>query len=170
MDEKVKTIIEYNFRKEIERARANCPALKSLALSVYKDDATLEMFRPGEPMTAAEHHREMLRLAGIAKREYALQIDLVEIDAENYPKWLEETGRKNNAATRAMYINFMLGNNKRGGRRAGSGIKKGTKIKPDSERKSLNINIRISQEELKKIDEARGKEGRSEYIRRKLGL
>lgn len=164
MDEKVKTIIEYNFRKEIERARANCPALKNLATPVYKDDATLEMFRPGEPMTAAEHHREMIRLAGIAEREYALQIDLVEIDAENYPKWLEETGRKNNAATRAMYVNFMLGNNKRGGRRKNCGRK------PAPKKKGNQIATRLSDEELAKLDEMRGEESRSEYIRRKLGL
>ncbi len=168
MDEKIKTIIEYNFRKEIERARANCPAIENFATPVYKDDETLETFRPGEPMTAAEHHREILRLAEIAKREYALQIDLVEIDAENYPKWLEETGRKNNAATRAMYINFMLGNDKRGGQRKNCGRKPflGNKLK--YKRKSVAVSF--SPEELKKIDEARGKEGRSEYIRRKLGL
>lgn len=164
MDEKVKTIIEYNFRKEIERARAIRPTLGSLATPVYKDDATLEMFRPGEPMTSAEHHREMLRLAGIAEREYGLTIDLVEIDAENYPKWLEETGHRNSAATRAIYINSMLGNELRGGKRAGQG----RKLEADAKRKAINITL--SPAELAKLDEMRGEESRSEYIRRKLGL
>lgn len=154
MDEKIKAVIEYNLRKEIERARATRPALESLATPVYKDDTTLEIFRPGEPMTAAEHHREMLRLADIAKREYGLTIELVEIDAKNYPKWLEKTG---------LYINSMLGNELRGGKRY-----EGPRIASEKKRKSVAVSF--STEELKKIDEARGAEGRSEYIRRKLGL
>lgn len=78
-----------------------------IGLSIYASDADLRQLRPedGEQATCAQQRRITDAVAAALRAEGHL-VKIVTLRAASYLQWLSESGRSNDAAARAEWINL----------------------------------------------------------------
>jgi len=78
-----------------------------IALSIYASDADLRQLRPEDgPEATASQQRRITDAVADALRSEGNLVRLVTLRSADYLKWLTATGRSNDAAARAEWINL----------------------------------------------------------------
>lgn len=94
---------------EAERLRQIHGAPQIIALSVYASDADLRQLRPEDgPDATCAQQRRITDAVASALRDDGHIVKLITLRAVHYLQWLSESGRSNDAGTRAEWINRQI--------------------------------------------------------------
>lgn len=93
-------------RERIEALEAKHGLPDVIRLNTYLLDAELQFFRPGEPVTAAEHRAAMEALAARIQKDYGFRVELVTVDTDAYFRWLDDNHLTDTPGRRAQFGSY----------------------------------------------------------------
>lgn len=90
---------------QAERLRERHGEPQEIVLSIYGSDADLRQLRPEDGIKAtAKDQRRIAEKVAHELRSRGFIVAFVRLKAADFLKWLSETGKPNNAATRAEFM------------------------------------------------------------------